>query len=416
MREVRKLQVEELRDFVEIQSNAYPGARTITEEDKRKLEARMIKKHTEEPTCHYHGLFQEEQLVGGMCFYDFVMNMYGKRIQVGGVGSLAVDLLHKKEKAAKDMIQYFLKYYKHKGTSMVALYPFRPDFYKQMGFGFGTKMSQYRIKPGNLPKGSKDQIVFLGQEDRETLRRCYHRVVDRIHGFMEKSDIELENLFGTTEYKIIGYKKDEEILGYMVFSFKACRADQFLMNDIYIKEMIYENREVLKSLLAFLQSQEDQIHQIVLNTQDECFHHLLMDPRNGTDNIIPHVYHESNTQGVGVMYRIVDMSGIFSELVNHNFGNQNCVVKLSINDSFFSENNKPVLVSFQNGMAEVINENTYDVEIKMDISDFSSMIMGVISFKSLYEYGLAEISNVQFLDIVNRVFLTDEKPKCITGF
>jgi len=202
----------------------------------------------------------------------------------------------------------------------------------------------------------------------------------------------------------------------MVFTFKKEENDSFLTNDMFIWEFIYENREALSQMLTFMNSQRDQIRHIIINTQDEYFHHLMADPQNGTDNIIPHVYHESNVQGVGLMYRVTDITGIFTVLSNHNFGNQNCKLKINIRDSFFQENNGSYIITFKEGFPEINKNNDFEVEISMDISDFSSMLMGVINFESLYNYGLANIDNVEHIDIVDKLFNVSKKPMCTTGF
>ena len=44
------------------------------------------------------GLFEDGQMRGIMRWYDFTMNFFGAQTLVGGIGGVAVDLLHKKEK------------------------------------------------------------------------------------------------------------------------------------------------------------------------------------------------------------------------------------------------------------------------------------------------------------------------------
>jgi predicted acetyltransferase len=62
-----------------------------------------------------------------MCLHDFTMDFLGVRIPAGGVGQVAVDLLHKKEHVAKEMMAYALRHYRELGVPLVSLYPFRPD-------------------------------------------------------------------------------------------------------------------------------------------------------------------------------------------------------------------------------------------------------------------------------------------------
>jgi len=93
------------------------------------------------------------------------MNLLSTKIPAGGIGFVGVHLLHKKEKVAKEILTYFIDHYKNLGASMALLYPFRPDFYKKMGFGFGTSMNQYKVKPSNLPKGNSKANISFAKED-----------------------------------------------------------------------------------------------------------------------------------------------------------------------------------------------------------------------------------------------------------
>ena len=97
-----------------------------------------------DPNVSFHGCYRNDQLIGMMRWHDLSMNVHGTQMLTGGIGMVAVDLLHKKEKVAKTMLEGFIGSYRERGVSLVSLYPFRVDFYKQMGFGVGTK-------PGDLP-------------------------------------------------------------------------------------------------------------------------------------------------------------------------------------------------------------------------------------------------------------------------
>jgi hypothetical protein len=96
-----------------------------------------------------------------------------------------------------------------------------PDFYRQMGFGYGTKMGQYRAKPSALPRGpSKANVRYLTQGDKKALVDCYHRSADRTHGMMRKTQHEVNRLFKNPQHRIVGYENDGEIRGYLVFTWE----------------------------------------------------------------------------------------------------------------------------------------------------------------------------------------------------
>jgi predicted acetyltransferase len=415
MTEIRTLMPEDFDPAARIFADAYPAFKIATEEDRMRFSERTLKLQEEEPTVQFHGLLLDSQLQGMMCFYDFSMNFLRARIPAGGVGQVAVALPHKKEHVAKGMMLYFLRHYRDRATPLVALYPFRPDFYRKMGFGYGTKMNQYRIRPSALPKGpSKAHIRYLTEADRQGLVACYRRYVDRTHGMMEKSEREVQRLFGAPRHRIIGYEKDGEIQGYIVFTFEE--GESFILNDIQVQELIYENVQALSELLTFLHTQADQIRYIILNTQDEYFHYLFLDPRNDSQRLIPDVYHETNTQGVGLMYRVIDVPGIFDLLHERNFGGQTCTLELDIIDSFLPENAGSTMLRFERGRARRMDGGELNVSLRLDIAEFSSLLAGSVDFHSLYRYGLVEISDPAYVHTVNRIFAVEQKPMCTTSF
>jgi len=415
MIETRELSPEDFDAATRIFGDAYPGFKMATDEERDRFSQRIRKLHEEEPTVRFHGLFRDGQLQGMMCFYDFTANFHQNWIPVGGVGQVAVALPHKKEHVARDMMRYFLRHYRDRGTPLAALYPFRPDFYRKMGFGYGTKMDHYRVKPSALPRGpSKANVRYLTEADRQAIVHCYERFVAQTHGMMVKSEPEFRRLFAAPQHRLVGYEKDGAILGYLAFSFEA--GDTFLLNDIQVKELVYENVEALSELMTFLHSQADQIRYVLVNTQDEYFHYLLSDPRNDTQRLIPDVYHESNTQGVGLMYRVIDVPGIFDLLRQRDFGGQTCTLELDILDSFLPENAGSTLLAFKDGRVRRLQGGERDLYLRLDIAEFSSLLAGSVDFASLYRYGLVEISDPAHVPTVNRIFAVERKPICTTSF
>jgi predicted acetyltransferase len=413
--EIRVLYDPDFPTLSRIWSTAYPGAKIITEEERESFRERALRLHKEDPTANFYGLFRAGHLQGIMCLYDFTMNFLGTQIPTGGVGQVAVDLLHKKEHAAKEMMAYFLRHYRERGVPFVTLYPFRPDFYANMNFGYGPKMSQYRVKPAAFPKGpSKTHVRYLIPDDKEALLGCYNRFADRTHGMMYKTEREMRSLFRRQENQIVGVELDGELQGYLVYTIE--HGDDFITNDIHIQEWIYETPEALSEILTFLHSQADQIRQVIVDTQDEDFHHLLLDPRDGSGKLIPSVYHQSNAQGVGLMYRVIDVPAIFDLLGEHDFGGQTCTLKLTIADTFLPENAGSLLLRFESGRVHRLDGGVHDVEVHLDIAEFSSLLTGTASLRSLYNYGLAHISDPTWVNMVNRIFAVEQKPVCMTHF
>jgi predicted acetyltransferase len=416
MSDIRILSAPDFGALAHIFATAYPGAKIVSQEEEERFRERVLQLHEEDPTANFYGLFRDGHLLGIMCLYDFTMNFLGARIPVGGVGQVAVDLAHKNEHVARDMMAYSLRHFRERSAPLVALYPFRPDFYVDMGFGYGPKMSQYRVAPASFPKGpTKEHVRYLGPDDKKAIADCFNCFADRTHGMMYKTEREMRSLFRRQKNQIVGVELDGQLRGYIVYTFE--QGDDFITNDMHIQEWIYEMPEALSELLTFLHTQADQIRRILVDTQDEDFHHLLRDPRDGSGKLIPSVYHQSNAQGVGLMYRVIDVPGIFDLLAEHNFGRQTCTLKLTIEDSFLPENSGSTILRFESGQLESVEgEGQPDVKVQLDIADFSSLLAGTVSFSSLYHYGLAKATDRGYVETLDRLFAVEHKPMCMTHF
>ncbi len=414
---IRKLENEkEFFDFAGIVGLAYPEFKIETEEQKKNMVERSMKTHAENPFVKFYGVFEDEKILGGMRYHDYQMKLLSENIDVGGIGLVAVDFLHKKEKIAKEIVLGFINHYNEKNCPLVMLYPFQPGFYKKMGFGFGPNMYQYKIKPQDLPKGdSKANLEFANDSDAEKMLECYNRLFNKTNGLTKKNIQEFQMILKNPKVKYVVYKNEDKIEGYIAFEFKS-NDTNFLVNDIIINQIVYENERALSQLMTFLNSQQDQIRYIILNTFDENFRFFLENPTNCVDNMFVLVYHESFIGGTGLMYRVIDVELLFNLLKEHNFNNQNCSLKLNIKDNFVEKNNKSFYLNFKNGFLEEQINNDYEVEIETDISDFSSLITCSVDFKSLYKLGRVKISKQNYLETINQIFSSSEKPICLTLF
>ncbi|SFA77951.1 MULTISPECIES: enhanced intracellular survival protein Eis [unclassified Bacillus (in: firmicutes)] len=414
---IRKLTLAEIDQYAEIVINAYPGVMESSTDFKTRFIQSLKDIHEKVATIEFYGLFRDGKLIGGMRLHYYQMNLSSKIIDVGGVGLVAVDLLHKKEKVAKELITYFIDHFRNRGTSLVMLYPFRPDFYKKMGFGFGTRMNQYKIEPNSFPnEENKEGLVYLTESDLPHIRECYQTYAKNTHGAIMKTEFELERMLKNPVARIVGYMNDSVLEGYLLFTFQKEREANFLLNNLEVKEFIYLNPTSLLKLSSFLHTQADQVNRVILNTQDQSLEFLLKDARNGTHNLIPSVYHETNTSGTGIMYRVADIEKFINELSDIQFGYGNCKIKFSIQDSLISDQRLEVWISVEEGFMKVIEKCECEIEMDIDVSDFSSLLMGAVDPKSLYNYGKLKLNNAVHISTLMQLFINQKKPLCNTLF
>lgn len=412
--DVRRMPVEDLDAFAAIVANAYPAIDIGAPEKRRQYVEQLAKVQREESAGQCYGLYRGGRLLGGMRLFDFDMTVFETRLLAGGVGLVAVDLLHKKEHVARDMVAAFLRHYRAEGAPLATLYPFRPDFYRQMGFGYGTPMNRYTVRPAQLPPGPKEGLVFLTPDDKAEVLGCYNRFAARTHGMIQRAVALLDGQFANPENRLVGYRAQGQLRGYLVFQYKKGRT--FIQNDIEVAELVYEDRAALAALVMFLRTQADQIGQVIFHTQDPYFYQLLLDPRNGSENLFPHVYHESHATGIGLMYRLVDTAGFFRALPAHSFGGVTCRLRLSVEDSFLPENSGALTLQAEDGRVTVSDDPACDVALRIGVAELSSLVMGALPLSRLWRYGQADLSDPAFLPLLTRMFHADEPPVCMTRF
>ncbi|MCO5179823.1 MAG: GNAT family N-acetyltransferase [Candidatus Promineofilum sp.] len=415
MRTIREIHEDELDELIRITVEAFPGMKVESRADRDRMRERLAKVMNE-PIVHFFGVFEGAAMIGVMRCYDFTMKLRETRALVGGLGGVAVDLRHKKEHVAADMVRFYLDYYRQKGAALTALYPFRPDFYHRMGFGYGVKMNRYSFRPDALPAAGVGAVVdYLTADDRDDLAACYERFLARTTGLIELPPHMLDALFDDTSARIVGYRQNGALRGYLVFRFEAAPGENWLTNNIQLRTLIYDDAAALLALLGFLRKQADQAGRIIYETQDETFHYLLDDPRDDSGNLLAGLWHQANTQGLGIMYRVIDAARLWAVLGDHDFGGVTLRMRLDLTDTFFPENAGSYLINVSEGRA-TLGSGTADVELGMDIADFSSLVVGAVDFERLQAYGRVNLSDAGMANVVNRFFAAGRRPWCLTHF
>jgi len=402
-----------VQDISQLLIDAYPGMFHNTTQEQC---AENITKTHSRADVNYYGAFKSDALVGSFNIWDFDMNLRGMMVKAGGIGSIAVDLCHKKEKVCREIMRFFFDTLCKNGTNVALLYPFNSAFYHRMGYGFGTLLGQYRVKPDDLTGGnSKSHIVRLYEENAEMLAEFYNSRVKSTHGLITKRADEFRTRLKAPANKVFAYV-DNGVRGYIVFQFRKGSEENSLVNDIFVTELLFDSPEVFHELMTFVKSQSDQIRYIIVNTQDEGFINTIPDPRNHMERMLFPVYQEVCRTGLGIMYRICYVEAFFADIVGCHFGDLNMTLRVNIRDSFIAGNNRPFILKFSDGLCTLIADARPDVELCIDIAEFSSLIMGTVGLTSLVKYGKAQISDASHLSAINRAFAVDEKPVCLTYF
>ncbi|WP_179884814.1 enhanced intracellular survival protein Eis [Bacillus sp. AFS015802] len=406
MNEIKAITHSTYESFCTLANGAFPGLNAD----------QWLKDHIEEtPSESLYGMFKGSHLVAGMRTFMFEMNLNQTTISVGGVGMLAVDVLHKKEGNAFQLVNYFYELNKSQGHHLVMLYPFNVSFYKKMGFGIGTHVYQYYLHPTAFQDYSrKDHLTQLSRKDRFLILDCYNRVYQNTHGMTKRFPTERELNRPFNFGRVVGFKRNDQVLGYVLYEPKG--------KDLYIHELFFETSEVIEEISTFLHQQSDQFQRIIINSNNDDFLHFVRSPESGMNTMLDTAPSVDNKHmvnlGVGVMYRVIDCKGLFVELSekNHPFGNVSLTVQFEIQDELQSDDSKNFTVTFSDGTITSFHEHPVDTVVKMETPEFSSMIMGAVNFRTLYKWGKAKLSNPEYVPHINNLFQTEGRPMCTKAF
>jgi len=316
---------------------------------------------------------------------------------------VATDFIHKKEHVAKELVSYFIDYGKKNKKDFLLLYPFNVMFYSKFGFCPGEKMDLYRVKPAHFSiLKSKGIMRYLEEPDTEDIVKFYNSFSQKVHGMILKTEMEKKAFFRNPEIRTVGfYDSEKNLCGYVRFSFRKENAGNWLKNSLVIREMIYSDTACLKSIFSFFASQKDQIEFVEFTTVDRDIWRLFEDIYYPGEVIIPSVYHNSNIQGVGLMYRVCSIESVLKKLP----APSDFCIEFIVHDPLSGKDEHFTLGS-----------NKKKVSVSMDLGSFSSWSIGSISLEKLVYLGKAFITDSYALKELNAVFSFLKPPYCTTSF
>ena len=413
MREIRKLTKFNLDEYREITYNAYPSLRDFSKEGIREYNVSVTDIIENDNKVSFYGLFEDGRMIAVMRLFDLEMNCFDKILPVSGLGFLAVHAVYKQMGAAREMLMFYEELYRQKGLPIGTLLPFRPDYYKKMGYGIGTKMSRYRIATERIPAyEGKSDLRFIGRHELDPLIQCHARVAAKTHGMLMKHRKEINEMREADTVRYLGcYDKDGMLRGFLTYEYKSPIGGNYTRNEIFIREFVYEDLDVMRQLLGFLRKQADQVQIVVFNTEDDNFYYLLDNPLNdGYTYIEPCGYLETNIQGIGAMYKLFDVAEAFKQCAHRDYNNADITMCFIVKNELYGTESRTT-VAFHRGIAEVKLEGTAaDVTVTVNGADFAPMFLGAVSPQGLYSLGLLKLDKTEMLYDLDKTFYCSRKP------
>ena len=425
-REIRKLTPADMPAYMEIYLNAYPAGKDLSEECYQKYYDRNLQSLEEFRHVNFFGMFEDDTLIASMKLIDFDINLFGEMRKATGLMALGVHPLYKKKGAAREMVRFFEEYTVKSGGAVCLLLPFRIDFYKNLGYGCGTRLDEYHILTDYLPE-EKDVtgLRLMGKEDVDQMVECHTAFVKRYHGALCKFEEEIRDMRNDDEVRRLGLFKGDELLGYAAFTFENTSDCNYTLNRMNVKELVYRDEFVLKKLLGGLRMQSDLAQTVVIRSGEPEFYHLLDSPQDVSGNYIDFGFMQTNISAVGTMYKIPDVEFFIKAAAHRSFPPENIDVALSVTDNAGTEENR-FTVKFRTSDDGSCSRWYYDsssdvwkdakVHLSCRLMDLSTLFMGSSELAGLIRLGLVKTDCPQKTGLLDYLFHTEQKPFTNTDY
>lgn len=436
-REVRIITPDLIEDYLTIYLSAYPAFKDVGDEGREKYRRRYTDSMLKDKNITFCGLFEDNKLIAIMKLIDFSMNAFGGMKPAVGLMALAVHPMHKKKGAALDMVRFFEQYTKDTGALVSMLLPFRMDFYRKMGYGYGSKLDEYRIPTLSLPKCEDpkelSKIRFCSQDELSAILEFQKTFASQNHGMLCKFEDEIRDMKADSASLRAGYfdsdRSGNPLRGYVIYSVMSESDVNYTLNRLEVKELAYDDGAVLLSLLGFLRNQSDLAQTTVIRTGEEDFYHVLPSAQDITGNYIDYGFLQTNVGAVGTMYKIVDPEFFVKSTDYREFLPMELTAAFDYYDEL-AHAEKSIVIQFirdgETGVsrwkvadAQGADAAIPDIRIKCNLADFSSLMMGSCRLSSLLRLGSVTAAcpkAANACDILDALLYCRQKPWTNTDY
>ena len=302
--------------------------------------------------------------------YPLKANIYGAFYSIGFVTSVCTYPEYTGNGIMKRLMYQSLVHMRERHQSFAMLFPYSIPLYRKLGWEIISDKITYTVKDRQMPsKAQAPGFVRRVEWDNEDFMRLHERFASVTHGCLFRNSLAWEEYWRWDKddtVVAIYYDITNTPSGYMVYLIK---------DDImYIKEMIYLNREAQDGLWEYIRAHDSMIDEVHGNSYYNEPIAFDMDDGDIREMIRPYI-----------MGRIVDVEQFFLQYRCEPREKGVCFA-FDITDDFLPWNNKTVCVRFEKGKCRLTHGKP-KYRMELSISTLSTLLLGYKSAAKLYRMG-----------------------------
>lgn len=297
-----------------------------------------------------------------------------------GLAGVAVAPEARRQGLGAALCRHAIQIARARGDVVSVLYPFRPEFYRRLGWGYVGTLHSHRFAPAALAvdRDLANQVRPAEAADRHAIHDCYARLARHAHGPIARSEnVWHQHLAGHAYAAVVEHSSSGGIGGYIIViaGRQRVNADRCLR----IRELVAENGTAYKALLAWIGAQRDQWPQATYDARpDEQFERWLNDPRPPR---FPKpkrpLWDPVATVLRGPMLRVLDVP-VALEARRWGHLPQGVRLRIEVRDREVPENVGPWLVDLDGERARLVDGpcSTADAAVTTDAATFAQLWAG----------------------------------------
>jgi predicted acetyltransferase len=267
---------DDLDRLLELGLAAYPDARVV-EERRRSFVANAFGALSDLVVAVDRGT-----IVGKAWNFPLEGFFGGKRLQIGGIASVAVALEHRQRGIGSALLQHLHVVSDVRGDAVTMLFAYRHRFYERLGYATTSSRKRLAIDARSIPAAwcalAKDRVRSARGEDREAIKRAHLRAAARGSGWIVRPEALWQRLFARERrFVSVIEREGDGLAGYVAFMIgqTEAHAEQVLEVD----ELVADDPETRCALLGALGAMRDQVAEILIEVEaDDPLEQVLLDP------------------------------------------------------------------------------------------------------------------------------------------
>lgn len=342
---------------------------------------------------YFFGAYDEGIYKGLIVGADTSFNFRGIKLTGLELDHLHIEPLYRKQGVSKFLIKEFQKFAINSGFHMINVGPFSTEFYRNMGYGFGSKVMTLKTKPERFQfyKDSTNILEYYdGKKYKDQLESFIREKRVSYHGGFNYKENSLKDKFEKMCDKnriVVVAVVDGNVHG--VINYEAA-------GKIIIEDIFFDRPEAIKALSSYMHSLKGNIEGITIENAYPAILAICNEPE--------HIELREES-----MVKVININKFIKEIKQVDFNVEGMAIDIKLHDTL-NGNYETFSLSTDNGKIGIVKESNSQIKIEMELSDFTTMLFSQQTFRTYFEVGLAKINEEKYVDSVNKLFSYDSVP------